>query len=72
MRVQEQVDEQRLDRGAVVADLVVAVGIAVPCSSRFSVLLPATGAQRPPRLQPAKRHPEHRVVTQPSWSIRSS
>ena len=46
VRVEEQVDEQRLDRRAVVADPVIARRLARgACSSRFSVLLPASGAQ---------------------------
>ena len=72
--VEEEVDEQRLDRRAVVADPAVAVGLPrAPCSSRFSVLLPASGAQRPCR---ASSRPSTTPSTGSwrswSWSIRSS
>ncbi len=51
MGVRENIDEQALDGGTVMTGLVVAGGAALngtlsgACSSRFSVLLPATGAQ---------------------------
>ena len=66
VRVEEEVHEQRLDRRAVVGDPAVAVGF------RGTVLEPVeralAGERRAaavPRLEPAERHPEHRVVAQP-------
>ena len=45
VRLEEEIDEQRLDRRRVVADLLVAGRRRRDSSSRFSVDLPATGAQ---------------------------
>jgi hypothetical protein len=67
MGVQEQIHEQRLDRGGVVADAMVAAGLA-----RGGVLEAVQGAlagqrraARAPRLQLAGEHGQHRVVPQP-------
>jgi hypothetical protein len=46
VRLEEQVDAQPFDRRRIMPDLVVAVvGRSGACSSRFKVLLPASGAQ---------------------------
>ena len=64
--VEEEVHEQCLDRRAVMGDPAVAVG------GRRAVLEPVqralAGERRAaavPRLEPAERHPEHRIVAQP-------
>ena len=52
VRFQEQVDEQALDGRAVMSDLVIVASAASrDSSSRFSVDLPATGAQSSRRLR---------------------
>ena len=64
--VEEQIHEQRLDRRAVVGDPAVAVG---PGGAMLEPVERALSRERRapavPRLQPAKHHPEHRVVAQP-------
>ena len=64
--VEKQVDEQRLDRGAVVGDPAVAVGFRAAMLEPVERALAGERRAAPvPRLEPTKRHPEHRVVTQP-------
>ena len=74
VRVEEQLDQQPLDRRRVVADPVVAGRLADgACSSRLSVLLPASGAQLDRR---ASSLPARIAITgswrSRSWSSRSS
>ena len=73
MRLQEQVDEQRLDRRRVVAHLVIPRRLGRLSSSRFSVDLPASGAQSERR---ASSLPASTASTgscrSSSWSFRSS
>ena len=67
MGVQEQVHEQRLDRGGVVADPVIAAGLAR--GSVLEAVQRALAGQRraagPPRLQLAGEDGQRRVVAQP-------
>ena len=63
VRLEEEVDEQALDRRPVMADLVVAARPEGACSSRFNVLLPASGAQF---LRRASSLPA-RVASTGSW-----
>ena len=74
VRLEEQIDEQRLDRRRIVADLVIARRRRLArSSSRFSVDLPATGAQSSRR---ASSLPASTAITgswrSSSWSFRSS
>ena len=62
MRLEKEIDEQRLDRRRLVADLVIARGRLARSSRRFNVDLPATGAQSRAGLELASQHPQHRVV----------
>ena len=64
--VEEQLDEQRLDRRAVVGDPAVAVDLGGAVLEPVERALARKGRAAPvPRLEPAERHPEHRVVAQP-------
>ena len=64
--VEEEVHEQRLDRRAVVADPVVAVGCRGAVLETVQRALAGKRRAAPvPRLEPAERHPEHRIVAQP-------
>ena len=66
MGVEEEVHEQRLDRRAVVADPAVAVGCrGAVLETVQRALARKRRAPAVPRLEPAERHPEHRVVAQP-------
>jgi hypothetical protein len=70
VRIQEQIDKQRLDRPGIGADPGIAAGFG---SSRFKVLLPASGAQS---LRRASSLPANTASTgswrSSSWSTRSS
>ena len=74
VRIEEQIDEQRLDRAGIGADPGIAAGFGRgSCSSRFKVLLPASGAQS---LRRASSLPASTAITgswrSSSWSMRSS
>ena len=74
VRIEEHVDEHVLPRLAIAADLVIAVAAAPgACSSRFIVLLPASGAQS---LRSASRLSPNNASTGSkrnlSWSLTSS
>jgi xanthine/CO dehydrogenase XdhC/CoxF family maturation factor len=64
--IEEQLDEQRLDRLAVMGDPAVAVcpgGAVLQAVER--ALAGERRAAAVARLQPAEHHPEHRIVAQP-------
>ena len=63
VRLEQQVDEQGLDRRGLMGDLAVLRGRLRDSSSRFSVDLPATGAQSSRLASSLRQHRHQRVVT---------
>ena len=75
MRIEEQVDEKRLDRLVVVADPVVARSDAASQRLLKPVERRLAGNRRAAlaaRLQLARQHGHHGIVPQIVWSLRSS